>query len=516
MNASPGPPAHEVPVEEARAAHTAESVELCGPGEPVAEVRDVRVPAAGGDVLVRAFRPEGDGPLPVVAYLHGGGWMMGNVDSYDTLLRALANATGAIVAGIEYRLAPEHRFPAALEDSLAAIRWLAAHADELGGDGSRLAVAGDSAGGNLAAVTARRLRGELPIALQVLIYPVTDARANLPSYREFADGHGLSAASMRRFWDLYLDGADGSDPDASPLRAADLAGVAPALVLTADGGRPARRGRGVRGRVARPAWRSSCAMADDPRLLPLAGHRGARRDRRLPLRWRVSVDSPATACANLGGARGPRRVAPTGVRPACRHRTTRFWHPFADMGAVSRASSHRPRRRPCSVRRRGPPLPRRHGEPLVRQPRPRAGRDRRRGRRADAQARGVLDVRRLRQPARQRAGRAARRASPRWTTRACSSPPAAATRSTRRRRSPAATGSSAASRSATHLISRTQGYHGTHGFGTSIGGIEANVTNWGPLVPARLDGPARLAARRSRPRSCASGRTAWPRSSASR
>jgi len=234
MNAAPGPPAHEVPVAEARAAHVAESARLCGPGEPVAEVRDVRVPASGGEVLVRAFRPEGDGPLPVLAYLHGGGWVMGNVDSYDGLLRALANATGAIVAGVEYRLAPEHRFPAALDDSLAAIRWLAAHAAELGGDGSRLAVAGDSAGGNLAAVSARRLRGELPIALQVLIYPVTDSRANLPSYLTFADGHGLSSASMRRFWDLYLDGADGSDPDASPLRADDLAGVAPALVLTAD------------------------------------------------------------------------------------------------------------------------------------------------------------------------------------------------------------------------------------------------------------------------------------------
>jgi acetyl esterase len=234
MNAATGPPAHELPIEDARAAHVAESVELGGPGEPVAEVRDVRVPADGGEVLVRTFRPDGDGPLPVVAYLHGGGWVMGSVDSYDTTLRALANAAGAIVAGVEYRLAPEHRFPAALDDSLAAIRWLAAHADELGGDGSRLAVAGDSAGGNLAAVAARRLRGELPIALQVLIYPVTDAGVDMPSYRGFSDGHGLTAASMHRFWRLYLDGADGGHPDASPLRAGDLAGVAPALVLTAE------------------------------------------------------------------------------------------------------------------------------------------------------------------------------------------------------------------------------------------------------------------------------------------
>ena len=234
MNAAAGPPAHEVPIDEARAAHAAESVELGGPGEPVAEVRDVRVPADGGEVLVRTFRPDGDGPLPVVAYLHGGGWVMGSVDSYDTTLRALANASGAIVAGVEYRLAPEHRFPAALDDSLAAIRWLAAHADELGGDGSRLALAGDSAGGNLAAVAARRLRGELPIALQVLVYPVTDAGVDMPSYRGFSDGRGLTAASMHRFWSLYLDGADGSHPDASPLRAGDLAGVAPALVLTAE------------------------------------------------------------------------------------------------------------------------------------------------------------------------------------------------------------------------------------------------------------------------------------------
>jgi acetyl esterase len=185
---------------------------------------------------VRAFRPQSNpaDALPVLVYLHGGGWVMGGVDSYDALLRTLANATGAIVAGVEYRLAPEHRFPAALDDSLAAIRWLAANAGELGGDGSRLALAGDSAGGNLAAVAARRLRGELQVALQVLIYPVTDAGADSPSYGTFADGHGLSGESMRRFWDLYLDGADGSHPDASPLRAGDLAGVAPALVLTAD------------------------------------------------------------------------------------------------------------------------------------------------------------------------------------------------------------------------------------------------------------------------------------------
>ena len=230
MNAAPGPPAHELAVAEARAAHSAEAARLCGDGEPVAEVRDV---SADG-VPVRIFRPEGEGPLPIVVYLHGGGWMMGTLDSYDSLLRALANASGALVAAVDYPLAPEHRYPTALEDSLAAIRWSVAHAGELGGDGGRLALAGDSAGGNLAAVAARRLRGELAVRLQVLVYPVTDAVFDTASYRTYDAGHGLSGASMQRFWRFHLDGADPAHPDASPLRSADLAGVAPAFVLTAE------------------------------------------------------------------------------------------------------------------------------------------------------------------------------------------------------------------------------------------------------------------------------------------
>jgi acetyl esterase len=228
MNAAPGPPAHELPVEEARARHSDEAARLCGEGEPVAEVREVRV----GEVRVRTFRPEGAGLLPVVAYLHGGGWMMGTLDSYDSLLRALANASGAIVAGVDYRLTPEHSYPAAVEDALSTVRWIADNAGELGADGARLAVAGDSAGGNLAAVAARRLREA--VRFQALIYPVIEPAFDSPSYREFDEGHGLSGASMRRFWGLYLDGADPTDPDASPLRATDLAGLPPAYVLTAE------------------------------------------------------------------------------------------------------------------------------------------------------------------------------------------------------------------------------------------------------------------------------------------
>jgi acetyl esterase len=229
MNAEavpPAPAAHEVPVAEARAAHNAETVVRCGPGEPVADVRDVMVPGPGGDVLVRLFAPEE--ARGVVVYIHGGGWMMGTVASYDTPLRRLANASGATVAAVEYHLSPEHVFPAALDDCLAALRWVAAEFGD-----APLAVAGDSAGGNLAAVCALRLRDELDIRLQALVYPVTDAGLNRPSHREFGTGHGLSTEQLRRCWRFYLGGADGGDPECSPLRA-ELAGAPPAYVLTAE------------------------------------------------------------------------------------------------------------------------------------------------------------------------------------------------------------------------------------------------------------------------------------------
>jgi acetyl esterase len=234
MLAAPGPPAHEIPIEEARINHRMETERLCGAGPAVADVRDLTVRGPAGDIPVRVYTPDGTGPLPIVVWLHGGGWAMGSIETYDAPVRALAVAAGAIVVSVEYRLAPEHRFPAAVDDSLAAVRWAAATGAELGGDPTRVAVAGDSAGGNLAAVVARRLRGELDLRLQALIYPVTDGGVNTPSYREFGDRYGLTAEGMKRFWELYLDGGDGGDPDASPLRAEDLSGVAPAFVLTAE------------------------------------------------------------------------------------------------------------------------------------------------------------------------------------------------------------------------------------------------------------------------------------------
>jgi acetyl esterase len=243
MEAAPGPPAHLVPIAQARAAHDRESALMSGTGEPVAGVRELAAPGPAGPIRMRLYRPRDgasrgapandDGSLlALVAYLHGGGWVVGTLDASDPLCRALANASGALIASIEYRLAPEHPFPAAPEDARAAVRWLAANARELGADPWRLGIAGDSAGGNLAAVTARRLRDEggPELRFQALIYPICDSALNTPSYR--AGGFGLSAASMKRYWELYLNGADGRHPDASPLRADDLAGLPPAFVLT--------------------------------------------------------------------------------------------------------------------------------------------------------------------------------------------------------------------------------------------------------------------------------------------
>ena len=217
MNALEGPPAHEVPVEQARAGHEQETALLAGPGEEVGEVEDLEL--AG--VPVRRYTPlePADG---TISYFHGGGWVVGSVESFDTTCRALANASGATVVSVGYRLAPEHPFPAALEDCAAVTRTL---------DGP-VAVAGDSAGGNLAAAVARRQRDRL--AATALIYPVTDAGLNTPSMRDFKERYGLSAAGLQRYWNLYLDGADGLQPDASPLRAGDLAGLPATYVLTSE------------------------------------------------------------------------------------------------------------------------------------------------------------------------------------------------------------------------------------------------------------------------------------------
>jgi len=215
------PPTELQTPEQARAMIDERSDALFGPREDVHAVEDLEV--AG--VPIRLYAPAAGTDLPVVVYLHGGGWVVGSLDSHDGLCRALANRAGCRVAAVHYRLAPEHRFPAAVDDCWAVTRWAFEQA-------SRVAVAGDSAGGNLAAVMALRARDAgLRLAHQVLIYPVTDHRFDTASYAANATGYGLTAAGMRWFWDHYLGGADGAHPDASPLRAPSLAGVAPALVV---------------------------------------------------------------------------------------------------------------------------------------------------------------------------------------------------------------------------------------------------------------------------------------------
>ena len=221
---------------ELRAAHDRDALELSGPGPRLARVGDLVIDGPHGWLPLRAYAPTTDRALPVVAYLHGGGWAVGSIASFDGVARTLAVASGALVVSIGYRLAPEHTFPVPVDETVAALRWLADNAEQLGGDGTRLAVAGDSAGGNLAAVAARRLRDEGGPALrmQVLVYPVCDAALDTPSATQFADGYGFTAAAMRQYWDFYLGGADGEDPDASPLRAEDLSALPPAFVATAE------------------------------------------------------------------------------------------------------------------------------------------------------------------------------------------------------------------------------------------------------------------------------------------
>jgi acetyl esterase len=230
------PPLHHQSVEQARAFHVADAAALNGPPAPVAAVADRRVPGPAGELPVRVYTPEGSPPFPIVVFFHGGGWVVGTLDTYDPLCRALAAATPAVVVSVDYRLAPEHRWPAAVEDAYAATEWASRNAAALGGAQHRLAVAGDSAGGNLAAVVAlgARDRGGPAIAFQLLVYPVLDVAGGTASWQEYADGYHLTADGMRWYWDHYLGGADGAAPDASPLRAAFVGGLPPALVIGAE------------------------------------------------------------------------------------------------------------------------------------------------------------------------------------------------------------------------------------------------------------------------------------------
>jgi acetyl esterase len=231
------PELHTLSVQDARAQFAAR--DFPGLRKPqIAGVinRDMQGPA--GSLPLRIYTPLGQGPFPLMVFYHGSGFVVCSLDTHDGMARNLCAGTGCVVVSVDYRLAPEAKFPAGPDDCLAATRWAAANASALGADPGRIIVAGDSAGGNLAAVTALRIRDEGGPHLlgQLLIYPVTDTiEPGTPSMIENAEGYGLTRAGMAWFWNHYLaDPADGRHPHASPMRARNLAGLPPALVVTAE------------------------------------------------------------------------------------------------------------------------------------------------------------------------------------------------------------------------------------------------------------------------------------------
>jgi acetyl esterase len=211
---------------------------VAGQSEEIGRVEDFRIPHPEHPIPIRIFTPTGDGPFPSLVYFHGGGWVVCDLDTHDAVCRAIARRAGAVVVAVDYRLSPEYKFPAAVEDCYTATEWVAANAASLAVDPRRIAVGGDSAGGNLSAVMCLKSRDEggPMLALQVLVYPVTNlASFDTPSYREFAEGYYLTRAEMEWFRGHYLARTeDAQSPYASPLLAPDLRGLPPALVITAE------------------------------------------------------------------------------------------------------------------------------------------------------------------------------------------------------------------------------------------------------------------------------------------
>ena len=230
------PPLYAMSLAEARAADLASIRESGGEPEPVHEVANLKIPGPGGELPLRLYRPASERPLPALLYFFGGGWVLGTIDTADGVSRSLANSSGALVVVVGYRLAPEHPFPAAIDDCYATVRWVAEHAEEIGADPARLAVGGDSAGGNLAAAVALRARADGPALVgQLLVYPNTDQLADDQSMRAADDPFLFNRHSVGWYRQHYLaDPGDAANPLASPLRAESLAGLPPALVITAE------------------------------------------------------------------------------------------------------------------------------------------------------------------------------------------------------------------------------------------------------------------------------------------
>ena len=234
VNALGQPPAYTISAQEARANFKLRP-KLVGP--EVAKVENRNIPGPGGDLPVRIYTPEGTGPFPVLAWFHGGGWVVGDLESADATARNLCVSADCVVVSVDYRLAPEIKFPGASDDCYAATVWAANNAGSINGDVARIAVGGDSAGGNLAAAVSLMAadRNGPSIAMQLLVYPVTDRKFDNVSYSDNAKGYMLEQETMRWYWNHYLaSDADAANPYAAPQQATSVAGQPPALVITAE------------------------------------------------------------------------------------------------------------------------------------------------------------------------------------------------------------------------------------------------------------------------------------------
>ena len=200
-------------------------------------IENIEIPGPKGYIPARVYIPNGKGPFAILLYFHGGGWVFGSLDLYDPVCRALADKAGVVVVAVDYRLAPEHKFPEPLEDCFTSLKWAESHIDKFEGNGKRIIVAGDSAGGNLAAsvcLLSRDRKGPIPV-FQILMYPVTDFNFSTQTYNNFAKGYFVSKAEMEYFWEQYLNNPEeGENPYASPLKAKNLASLPPAMIVLAE------------------------------------------------------------------------------------------------------------------------------------------------------------------------------------------------------------------------------------------------------------------------------------------